>query len=119
MRRTPLRPASAWSQNASTPTPSAEMAPMPVIATRLISGGSGALGSEAAQTVDDLADGLHRIGGAVGDGHAERVFEGEEEIGGVERVDAEIAERALARNRRGIQLLFSRDDRDDLTFDLV
>src|SRR5262245_27455976 len=125
MRRTPLLPAATPDHRAGTPTPSAEMAPTPVTATRLtteLSGcarPSGALGDELADAVDDFSDGLHRQCGLIGNENLERILDREHEIGGVERVESELLERTRRRDRRRIELFLLRDGFDDLAFDIV
>jgi hypothetical protein len=88
----PLRAAIISSQKGSTPTPSAEMTPMPVIATRRIStsGRRRALGQYLAQRLDYLADTLHLLYDLIRNADIEFVFECEDEVDAVERVDPEV-----------------------------
>src|SRR5438105_2150207 len=128
MRATPLAPSTTRVQNAGTPIPSAETAPSPVMATRRTSmtpgtperlGASGLFLDQRPQSLDDLADGLHRVRRVVGHDDLEFVFEGEEQVGGVERIDPHLLERARRRHARRIQLFLPRDDVDDPLFECV
>ena len=66
-----------------------------------------------------LADAFHRQGHFVGHDDAECVFEGEEQVRGVERIETELLERGLAGDLRRVQLFLARDDRDNLLHDVV
>src|SRR2546425_715970 len=119
IRLMPLRPPTSPSQNACTPTPRADTAPRPVTATRRTSVGLGARCEQSAETVDDLSHAPHRRCDLVRHHDPEVVLESEEKIGGVERVDAEPLERRVERHGRRVQLLLTRDEVDDLAFDVV
>src|SRR4029079_13552798 len=119
-RRDPLRAAINPSQKAPRPTPMAETTPMPVMATRRISrsGRRRALGQDLAQRLDDLADTLHLLNYLIGDADIEFVFEREDEVDSVERIDAELLERRGGGNRRGGQFLLLGDEADHFAFEL-
>src|SRR5438552_6511658 len=119
IRLTPLRPATSPSQNACTPTPRADTAPRPVTATRRTSVGLSARCEQSAEAVNDLPHALHRRCDLVRHDDPEVVFESEEKVGGVERVDAKPLERRVERDGRRVQLLFARDEVDDLALDVV
>src|SRR5262245_2051441 len=90
-RRDPLREAINPSQKGPRPTPIAETTPIPVMATRRISrsGRRHALGQHLAQRLDDLADTLHLLDYLIGNADVEFIFEGEDEVDAIERVDSE------------------------------
>src|SRR5579864_3331590 len=128
MRATPLRPSMTRVQNGVTPVPSADIAPSPVIATRRTSASSratrvraarGCCRDDPAEVFDDLTDGLHRARRLVGNDDLELVLEGEQEVGRIERVDAQFVERAGGRYARRIELLLPGDDGDDPLFQYV
>jgi hypothetical protein len=73
----------------------------------------GALGEHLAQGVHDLPDALHLLYDLVGDADVEFVFEREDEIDAVERVDAELFERRGLGDSGRVDLLFLGDDPDD------
>src|SRR6476646_651033 len=106
-RRDPLREAIRPSQKAPRPTPKAETTPMPVMATRRISrsGRRRALGQDLAQRLDDLADTLHLLNYLIGNADIEFVFEREDQVDSVERIDAELLERRAGGNRGRVQFL--------------
>src|ERR1051325_4090680 len=143
IRPTPLRPSTTRLQNAGTPTPSADTAPSPVIATlrtsvSFLGSGGGAApadrapgaargtsrltrarGDQGPKTIHDLADRLHRMRRVVRHDDFELVLESEEQIGRIERIDPQLLERARHRHARLVELFLFRHDRDDLLFERI
>src|SRR5258708_37057915 len=119
-RRVPLREAIIPSQKGSTPTPSAEMTPMPVIATRRIStsGRRRALGEYLAQRLDYLADTLHLLYDLIRNADVEFILEREHEVDAVERINSEVLKCRAGGDVRGVEVLLLRDEPDDLALEL-
>src|SRR5579872_5312657 len=115
----PLLPSTTRLENTGTPVPSADTAPRPVMATRRTSCPPWTPGEHRAQPVDCLAYGSHRLRRLIRHDDLELVLEGKEQVGGIERVDPQLLERAGNGHPRRIELFLLRNDRDDLLLERV
>src|SRR5258706_5156833 len=95
----PLRPSRSACQKVGTSWPRAQITPMPVMATRRISGRSArAARGQGTHALNHFAHAANRLRLLVGDGYVERALDLEQNIHAVERVNAQLLEGALGRH---------------------
>src|SRR4051794_40685586 len=113
----PERPWVAFRQKSATLLPKAQMTPNPVMATRGIVKRLVFLDLPALQVrrelLHDAADGGYGARFAVGNVDVELIFQFEEDVNPIERVDAEFFEGGIGTDCFGTHLFYRCDNADD------